>query len=278
MILFLFDLLSGVNILSSEKEIEGIFFLVTGISYFVYRYLFVMIVKNKIKITFSNYEIVIKGIFFEKVIEYSNIKKLIIRKNKLGSYDILINFDSTINIFKYLCNFINDVSIENNHKESYIFCDIRNKDEVLEYLLEKTGYPKKEIREKIRIEKLYVKYSIFERFFMLCFGIFGLMTIFLIGIMLEYKTMVSFKVIFLLLIVTVIRIFKKDYSMKRYSSHSISISEKKKEIYVMEDFSETDEKLIINYGNTNFYEVKFNYYYFQNNVVPRNYRKIRINS
>ncbi len=100
------------------------------------------------------------------------------------------------------------------------------------------------------IEKLYVKYSIFERFFMLCFGIFCLMTIFSIGIMLEYKTMVSFKIIFLLLIVTVIRIFKKDYSMKRYSSHSLSISEKKKEIYVMEDFSETDEKLIINYGNT----------------------------
>ena len=122
------------------------------------------------------------------------------------------------------------MSIENNHKKSYIFCDIRNKDEILEYLLRKIGYPKKEIREKMEIEKLYVKYSIFERFFMLCFGIFGLMSIFSIGIMLEYKTMVFFKVIFLLLIITVIRFFKKDYSMKRYNSYKISISEKKKEI------------------------------------------------
>ncbi len=50
--------------------------------------------------------------------------------------------------------------------------------------------------------------------------------------------------------------------MKRYINNNMSISEKKKEIYVMEDFYETDEKLIINYGNTNSYEVKFNYCIF----------------
>lgn len=276
LILFLFDLLVGIEIFFNEKEFAGIIFLIVGVSYFVYRFFLVMIVKNKIKIIFSDYEVRIKGLFFEKIIEYSDMKKLIVRKNILGSYDILVNFDSSIGIYKYICNFIKDVSIESNHKKSYIFCDIRNKDEILEYLLRKIGYPKKEIREKTEIEKLYVKYSIFERFFMLCFGIFGLMAIFSIGIMLEYKTMVFFKVIFLLLIITVIRFFKKDYSMKRYNSYKILISEKKKEIYVMEDFYETDEKLIINYGNTNFYEVKFNYYYFQNNVMPRNYRKIKI--
>ncbi len=31
--------------------------------------------------------------------------------------------------------------------------------------------------------------------------------------------------------------------MKRYINNNMSISEKKKEIYVMEDFSETDEKM-----------------------------------
>ena len=110
------------------------------------------------------------------------------RKNILGSYDILLNFDSSINIYKYFCNLIIDVSIESNHKKSYIFCDIKNKDEILECLLEKIGYPKKEI-------------------------------------------------------------------------------------YVMDHFFETDKKVIINYENINFNSVKFNFYYFQNNVMPKNYKK-----
>ena len=61
--------------------------------------------------------------------------------------------------------------------------------------------------------------------------------------------------------------------MKRYSKYSISISEKKKEIYIMDDFFETDKKVIINYENRNFNSVKFNFYYFQNNVMPKNYKK-----
>ena len=56
-------------------------------------------------------------------------------------------------------------------------------------------------------------------------------------------------------------------------NYSISIFEKKKEIYIMDDFSETDKKVIINYKNTNFNSVKFNFYYFQNNVMPKNYKK-----
>ena len=72
---------------------------------------------------------------------------------------------------------------------------------------------------------------------------------------------------------TVIRFFKKDYIMKRYNNYSISISEKKKEIYIMDDFFETDKKVIVNYENTNFNNVKFNFYYFQNSVMPKNYKK-----
>ena len=82
-----------------------------------------------------------------------------------------------------------------------------------------------------------------------------------------------FTIIILLLVVTVIRFFKKDYVMKRYNNYSISISEKKKEIYIMDYFFETDKKVIINYENTNFNSVKFNFYYFQNNVMPKNYKK-----
>ena len=234
-----------------------------------------MIIKSKMKFDFSDYEVKIKGLFFEKTIEYSDIKTLTVRKNILGSYDIFLNFDSSMNIYKYFCNLIIDVSIENNHKKSYIFCDIKNKDEILEYLLEKIGYPKKEIREKKEEEKLYVKYSIFEKHYMMCFAVFSLMIIFSVGIAWGYLNLIIklFTVIILLLIITVIRFFKKDYVMKRCNNYSISISEKKKEIYIMDDFSETDKKVIINYENTNFNSVKFNFYYFQNNVMPKNYKK-----
>ena len=275
LILFLGHLLGGIYILFNEKEKAGIFFLVIGISYFIYRFLLVMIVKNKMKFDFSDYEVKIKGLFFEKTIAYNDIKTLTVRKNILGSYDILLNFDSSMNIYKYFCNLIMDVSIESNHKKSYIFCDIKNKDEILEYLLEKIGYPKKEIREKVNGEKLYVKYSIFEKHYMMCFAVFSLMIIFSVGIAWGYLNLMIklFTIIILLLIITVIRFFKKDYVMKRYNNYSISISEKKKEIYIMDDFSETDKKVIINYKNTNFNSVKFNFYYFQNDVMPKNYKK-----
>ena len=275
LMMFLGHLLAGIYILFNEKEKAGIFFLAIGISYFIYRFLLVMIIKNKMKFDFSDYEVKIKGLFFEKTIEYNDIKTLTVRKNILGSYDILLNFDSSMNIYKYFCNLIIDVSIENNHKKSYIFCDIKNKDEILEYLLEKIGYPKKEIREKVNGEKLYVKYSIFEKYYMMCFAVFSLMIIFSVGIAWGYLNLMIklFTIIILLLVITVIRFFKKDYIIKRYNNYSISISEKKKEIYIMDDFSETDKKVIINYKNTNFNSVKFNFYYFQNNVMPKNYKK-----
>ena len=275
LVIYLSHLLGGIDTLFNKKEKDGIFFLAIGISYFIYRFLLVMIIKSKMKFDFSDYEVRIKGLFFEKTIAYDDIKTLTVRKNILGSYDIFLNFDSSMNIYKYFCNLIIDVSIENNHKKSYIFCDIKNKDEILEYLLEKIGYPKKEIREKKEEEKLYVKYSIFEKHYMMCFAVFSLMIIFSVGIAWGYLNLMIklFTIILLLVVMTVIRFFKKDYVMKRYSNHSVSISEKKKEIYVMDDFFETDKKVIINYENKNFNSVKFNFYYFQNNVMPKNYKK-----
>ena len=275
LILFLGHLLGGIDILFNKKEKVGIIFLVIGISYFVYRFLLVMIIKSKMKFDFSDYEVKIKGLFLEKTIEYSDIKTLTVRKNILGSYDIFLNFDSSMNIYKYFCNLIMDVSIENNHKKSYIFCDIKNKDEILECLLEKIGYTKKEIREKVNVEKLYVKYSIFEKHYMMCFAVFCIIVIFSVGIAWGYLELMIelFVIIILLLVMTMIKFFRKDYTMKRYNNYSISISEKKKEIYIMDDFFETDKKVIINYENTNFNSVKFNFYYFQNNVMPKNYKK-----
>lgn len=272
LVIYLSHLLGGIDILFNKKEKDGIFFLVIGISYFVYRFLLVMIVKNKMKFDFSDYKVRIKGLFFEKTIVYDDIKTLTVRKNILGSYDILLNFDSTISVYKYLCNLVTDVSIENNHEKSYVFCDIKNKDEILEYLLEKIGYPKKEIREKVNGEKLYVKYSIFERFHMLCCSIFSIVSIFSVGVAWgDLELMIElFVIIILLLVMTMIKFFRKDYIMKRYSNYSISIFERKKGIYIVDSFLETDEKVVINYEN---YFYKRNYYYFQNNIMPKNYKK-----
>ena len=64
LILFLGHLLGGIYILFNEKEKAGIFFLAIGISYFVYRFLLVMIIKSKLKFDFSDYEVKIKGFFF----------------------------------------------------------------------------------------------------------------------------------------------------------------------------------------------------------------------
>jgi len=82
--------------------------------------------------------------------------------------------------------------------------------------LEKIGYPKKEIREKVNGEKLYVKYSIFEKYYMMCFAVFFIIVIFSVGITWEYLNLIiKLFTIILLLVMTVIRFFKKDYVMKK---------------------------------------------------------------
>ena len=87
----------------------------------------------------------------------------------------------------------------------------------MEYLLEKTGYPKKKIREKEEEEKLYIKYSIFEKHYIMCFAVFFIIVIFSVGIAWGYLNLMIklFTIILLLLVMTVIRFFKKDYIMKR---------------------------------------------------------------
>ena len=64
----------------------------------------------------------------------------------------------------------------------------------------------------------------------MCFAVFFIIVIFSVGIAWGYLNLMIklFTIIILLLVITVIRFFKKDYIMKRYSNYSISISEKKK--------------------------------------------------
>ena len=96
LVICLSHLLGGIDILFNKKEKVGIIFLVIGISYFVYRFLLVMIIKNKMKFDFSDYEVKIKGLFFEKTIAYNDIKTLTVRKNI--SHILISNFEYFISI------------------------------------------------------------------------------------------------------------------------------------------------------------------------------------
>ncbi len=108
------------------------------IIYFLYRIVIVYFLKKKFtKITFKLNSIEIKGIFLKKIIKYENIENITVRKNYLGSGDIIINFDDTLNIYRYFCNYICDVSIRKNHKNSYIICDLKNFHKIEKIILEK---------------------------------------------------------------------------------------------------------------------------------------------
>ena len=76
LVIYLSHLLGGIDTLFNKREKDGIFFLAIGISYFIYRFLLVMIIKSKMKFDFSGYEVRIKGLFFEKTIAYDDIKTL----------------------------------------------------------------------------------------------------------------------------------------------------------------------------------------------------------
>ncbi|RRD37594.1 hypothetical protein EII29_11130 [Leptotrichia sp. OH3620_COT-345] len=82
-----------------EDILVGSLFLSIAIFYFIYRFYLVWILKKKGEIRFYNELIEIKGEFFVKKLGYRNIRNLTIRKNYLNSYDIVINYDESINFF-----------------------------------------------------------------------------------------------------------------------------------------------------------------------------------
>ena len=271
---FLFILLShfcgGIHLLIYEKQRLGALFLIAPVTYFIYRFWLVWILKKKVKIDFLDYEIKIKGIFFEKKLYYHDIKYLIIRKNILHSYDILINFEKNLSIFRYLINYVNDkINIRSlkNRKISFVICDVKNVEEVSKYILEKMGYSDKEINKNQNAKRLYVKYSLFEKYPFICLVFF----IFQLGIVLESFDKMGFSIIFLGIYLVIIgfKFFKKEYKIVKFDDYKIKIFEKNKnkQIFAVEDFYETDNEVIINYYSGE------NNYFFRYNIMPRRYFK-----
>ncbi len=219
--------------------------------------------KKNLKISFLNELIEIKGMFFIKKLRYDNIRNLTIRKNYLKSYDIVINYDESINFFRYLNNYFFDkFSFGKNCNNSFILCDVKNMKETLEYLLKKIGYCEAEKS----YNELYIRYSLFEEAYL----VYCIVLLILWLCVFEFPQIII--VIIIYLIVINIRFFKRKYIMTKYGN-KIKIFEKNKIAYIIEDFYEDENSVIIEYNIKQNLLSKHNFYYFSNNILPRKYMK-----
>ncbi|WP_148096422.1 hypothetical protein [Leptotrichia sp. OH3620_COT-345] len=145
---------------------------------------------------------------------------------------------------------------------------MKNMKEVLKYLLKKIRYPEYEISDETNKKKLYVRYSLFERAYLIYWGIFLMLCLFIF----IFPQMIALIIVYL--IVTNVRVLKKEYTMIKYSN-KIKIYEKNKIIYVIEDFYEDNKRFIIEYNNQTLFS-QYNFYYFFNNMLPKNYKKEKL--
>lgn len=242
------------------------YIIVTGnilIIYFLYRVVIVYFLKKKfIKITFNLDSIEIKGIFLKKIIKYENIENITVRKNYLGSGDIIINFDDTLNIYRYFCNYICDVSIRKNHKNSYIICDLKNFHKIEKIILKKIYKYKKINRNEVEI--LYIKYSLIE----IQFSILGILFMNMCIISLIFPLLKMYLLIYLIFIN--IKIFKKKYNIKKYNSGIIKIHDNnRKSVYIFDNYNISESEIRIDYG----LKINFNYYYLSSDILPIKYKR-----
>ena len=242
------------------------YIIVTGnilIIYFLYRVVIVYFLKKKFtKITFNLNSIEIKGIFLKKIIKYENIENITVRKNYLGSRDIIINFDDTLNIYRYFCNYICDVSIRKNHKNSYIICDLKNFHKIEKIILKKIYKYKKINRNEVEI--LYIKYSLIE----IQFSILGILFMNMCIISLIFPLLKIYLLIYLIFIN--IKIFKKKYNIKKYNSGIIKIHDNnRKSVYIFNNYNISESEIRIDYG----LKINFNYYYLSSDILPIKYKR-----
>lgn len=206
-------------------------------------------------------KIKIKSFFYKKDILYSNIKNLVIRKNYLGSYDIIINFNDSKNMFKYLSNYIFNISIRKNDGYSFIICDVKNICEIENYILKKMNCY--ELKKKTYI---YIRYSLFDSFaytLIVIFSILYILNLSLSNILLKY-------LVYYLIFIN-IKFFKNKFYMNKINCSIIKISDKKNRCYVFEGYNETEKEIKINYG----LKINFNYYYLSFYMFPIKYKKVK---
>lgn len=222
-----------------------------GVFFLFYRFIFIELLKNKIKINLLYDKIVIETNFLNKEILFDDIKKIQIIKNISNSYDIIINFDLKKYFFKYTLNYIFDFDV-NEKYTNFVLSDIENIDEVENFLLKKINinYIEKKYKKK---QKLYNIYSITDKY------IFEAMIFFFIyGLFIYIRLERSFFEIILILLLFNIKILKEKYSLIYFDRQKILIQNIKesKKLYVISDFDIERKK------NKDILKIKYNLKYF----------------
>lgn len=238
---------------------EYIIFICLVFIFLLLRFFVISCFKKKTGILLLEDSIKIESLFFHKNILYSDIKNLTVRRNYSGTYDVIINFDDSINIFKYFSNYIFDASIRKNHKKSFIICDLKNSGEIVNFILKKINFPEEKIEEEI----LCVKYSLFEASAYTSFFLLILLSI----LNLAVSSILSRFTLVLFLVLINIRFFKKEFCIQKISPRIIKISDKINELYVFNGYTELTEKIKISYD----LKISFNYYYLSMHMFPVEY-------
>ena len=83
----------------------------------------------------------------------------------------------------------------------------------------------------------------------------------------------KFSIIIIYIFIGNIKFLKKEYNIINYDKDRIEIYEEKRKIYIIKDFYEDNRNIIIDYDVKENLFGKYNFYYFENNMLPRTYKK-----
>lgn len=226
------------------------------------RIFFPLFVKKNTKISFLNDELAVSGKRIKKEIQYFDIKKLVIRKNILGSYDIIINPDISECMRRYH-NYYYDIA--DGEKNGFVICDVKNIDEIEEYLLGKMNFYRE--NNLIKEETVYSKYSIFMEYGYLAFFVIGVPWLIMSSLIISSENPLIYILILIGYIILInIKFLKKKYTILKIGNNRLSVKIKNKRMYVVDDFDIQKDKMIVKYK----YQ-KGNMWLYNADVLPSEY-------
>lgn len=240
-------LINNIQIFSIENIFLVFHFVLMCILLVYPRFIKSYLLKKQTKIEFLQNEIFIKNKYLEKEIRYVDINKIVIRKNYFNSYDILINNGiihkwTEKNRSKYLYYFEKDL-----HKNDFVFCDIKNIDEIEEFLINKIGFNKNFIENK-DFKKIYAKECLSDISQILSSIIFIIFIIcFLTLAKSNPKELFSYFIISFILffVINSIKIIPRKYDFLEIDKIRILIKNKNIKIYIFDDFEYENNKIKI---------------------------------
>ena len=219
-------------------------------------------IKKNTKVLFLNDELTVSGKRIKKEIQYFDIKKLVIKKNVLGSYDIIINPDVAKCAARYY-NYYYDIT--NGEKYSFVICDVKNVDEIEKYLLDKMNFYRE--NDLIKEGTVYSKYSIFIGYAYLSFFLIGIPWLILGSLIISAKNPLIYILILIGYILLIrIKFLRKKYNFLKVGNNRLVVTGKNKRMYVVDDFDIQKDKMIVKYK----YQ-KGNMWLYNADILPSEY-------